>query len=111
MTIASLLINLVAIWVASVILPGVHMDGWLTVALVTIVFAVINTFLKPVLVILSLPLTLITLGLFLIVLNILLVYLVTWLVPGFTVDGWLSTLLFSLIVTLVSSVLSGVSGS
>jgi putative membrane protein len=88
------------------ILPGVHAQSWVTIVLVAVVLGLINTFIKPILVIISLPVTLVTLGLFLIVINAALVLLTAAIVPGFVVDGWLSAILFSLLVSLVGSVLS-----
>jgi putative membrane protein len=98
-------ISSLAVFVAASILPGIHIDNWLTIVLVAIVLGIVNSALKPILVIISLPVTILTLGLFLLVINALLVFLTAWLIPGFAVDGWLSAILFSLIVSLVSSVL------
>jgi putative membrane protein len=78
-----------------------------TAIIVALVLALLNTFIKPILVILTIPVTIITLGLFLLVINILIIKWTDRLVGGFTVDGWLSALLFSLIVSLVTWMLSG----
>ena len=72
--------------------------------------ALLNTFIKPILVILTIPITLVTLGLFLLVINALMVKWAASLVSGFTVDGWFSALLVSLIVTIVSYILNGLIG-
>ena len=101
-----LLINALAVFVAAYVLPGVIVDGPLTALIVAVVLGVVNTFLKPVLVILTLPITFVTLGLFLLVINGALVLLVSELVPGFVVDGFLWALLFSLVVSLVGSFLN-----
>ncbi len=101
----SFLLSCVSVWVATYLLSGVSADNWQAIVLVTLVMAVINAVLKPILVILSLPLTIITLGLFLIVINIALVLLAASLVPGFHIDGWLSALLFGIIVSIVGSAL------
>lgn len=105
MLLVSLLIDVVAVAVAAYILPGVHVDGWMATVAVAIVLGVVNAFIKPIVTILTLPLTILTLGLFLIVINILLIFLVAAIVPGFKVDGWLSALLFSIVVSLVATVL------
>jgi len=101
-----LVINTIAVFVASKILPGIHVENIVTALLVAIVLGVINVFLKPLLVILTLPINLLTLGLFTFVINAFLVLVVSWIVPGFTVDNFLWALAFSLIVSLVSSFLS-----
>jgi putative membrane protein len=104
----NLIISSLAVFVAAAVLPGVHIDGYVTVVLVAIVFGVINAVVKPILTIATLPITIVTLGIFLLVINILLVYLTAWLVPGFSVEGWLSALLFSLIVSVVGGVLQSI---
>jgi putative membrane protein len=63
------------------------------------------------LVILTIPITIITLGLFLIVINYFIIRLTTQIVPGFSVDGWLPALLFSLLVSFVSSIIEAIAGS
>lgn len=96
-----------AVFVADYILPGVHInDNLRTVVIVALVLALLNTFIKPILVILTIPVTVITLGLFLLVINALMVRWADRLVDGFQVDGWLSAILFSLIVSLVGAVLN-----
>jgi putative membrane protein len=101
-----LLVNALAVFVAAYVLPGVIVDGPLTALIVAVVLGVVNTFLKPILVVLTLPITFVTLGLFLLVINGALVLLVDELVPGFVVDGFLWALLFSLVVSLVGSFLN-----
>jgi len=107
--IISLLINAIAVYVASYVLPGVHIDAVPTVLIVAIVLGLINTFLRPILVLLTLPINLVTLGLFTLVINGLLVLFVTWVVPGFQVDNFWWAVLFSLVVSLVSWFLSKLS--
>lgn len=101
-----LLVNGLAIFAASQILPGVTIDTFWTAILVAIVLGVVNVFLKPFLVILTLPLTIITLGLFSFIINAVLVLLVDTLVPGFQVGGFLWALLFSFVISLVSTFLT-----
>lgn len=101
-----LLINSIAILVAAYILPGVKVDDVSTVILVAIVLGVINAFIKPILLFFTLPFTLLTLGLFTFVINALLVLLTDWLIRGFSVANFWWALLFSLIVSLVSSFLN-----
>ena len=106
--ILKVLVTAVAAYLAAWILPGVEITDVTTAVIVALVLALLNTFVKPLLIILTIPVTIITLGLFLLVINILIVKLTDSLVGGFTVDNWLSALLFSLIVSIVSWILSGI---
>lgn len=107
--IVKLLVTALAVWIAAYILPGVHLeDDAKTIIIVALVLALLNTIVKPVLIILTIPVTIITLGLFLLVINALMVVWTSKLVGGFKVDGWLTALLFSLIVSFVSSVLHSI---
>ena len=101
------LLTAVAAYFAAWILDGVDIKDVQTTVIVALVLALLNTFIKPILVILTIPVTVFTLGLFLLVINILIIKLTDGLVDGFSVDGWFSALLFSLIVSAVSSILSG----
>jgi putative membrane protein len=105
--IIKVLITAVAAYAAAWLLPGAAITDAKTAIIVALVLALLNTFIKPILVILTIPVTIITLGLFLLVINILIIKLTDSLVGGFTVDGWFSALLFSLIVSLVTWILSG----
>ncbi len=110
------LINAAAIYVAVVIVPGLGFTGeWWKLLLVAAIFSLVNTFLRPVLRILTLPLTLITFGLFLLVINALMLLLTSAvsgeLHLGFTVDSFLAALLGSIVISLVGLVLSMVIGS
>ena len=100
-----ILIIAVAAYVAARVLPGVTISDAKTAILVAIVLALLNAFLKPILVALTLPVTILTFGLFLLVINILIVYLAAQIVPGFQVDGWLTALLFGLLVSIITYLL------
>lgn len=95
----------VAVLLASYLLKGVSVDSTLTAMIVAVVLGLLNTFIKPILIVLTIPFTVVTLGLFLLVINILIVYWASDLVPGFKVDNWFSALLFSIIVSFTSSLL------
>jgi len=85
------------------IVPGLHADGgWLTIVLVALVWSVITMIIKPVLTILTLPITLITFGLFSFVLNALLFWAMELVVPGFSIDGFLAALFGALVLSLLS---------
>ncbi len=104
-----LIILIISVFVAAFLVPGVTIDSITTLVVVAIVLGIVNTFLKPILVILTIPLTIMTLGIFLLILNGILVLLVGSVVPGFHVSGILAAILFSIIVSLVSSLLSSLS--
>ncbi|MEN9407310.1 MAG: hypothetical protein RLZZ455_526 [Candidatus Parcubacteria bacterium] len=104
------LVNGLAVFATAYILPGVHVQSFLTAIIVGIVLGILNTFLKPILVILTLPITVVTLGLFYFVLNALLILLVSEVVPGFTVVSFWWALLFSLVISIVSWFLSSLIG-
>lgn len=109
--IIKLLITAVAVYLAAYLLPGVTITDVKTTIIVALVLALLNTFIKPILVVLTIPITIITLGLFLLIINALMVKWAAALVSGFHVDGWWSAFLVSLIVTVVSYILSGLIGS
>lgn len=87
------------------LLPGVHVNSYGTAILFAVVLSLLNAFLRPILIILTLPLTLFTLGLFLFVINTLIVLLAGEWVGGFEIDSFGHGLLFSLLLSLITSVL------
>ncbi len=95
----------VVAFLAARLLPGVTIDTATTAILVALVLALLNAFLKPILVALTIPITIITLGLFLLIIDMLIILLAARIVPGFSVDGWLTALLFGLIMALISYLL------
>ena len=118
--IVQLIINAAALYVAVFLVPGLDFDfgspdAWWKFLLVALIFGLVNTFLKPVLRILTLPITLMTMGLFLLVLNALLLLLVgaisNELDLGLTVSDFFAALLGSIVISLVGFVLSMVIGT
>ncbi len=103
--ITRILITAAAALIASWMLKGVQIDSSLTAILVAVVLGLLNTFVKPVLILLTIPITVFTLGLFLLVINIIIVKWVATLVPGFTVANWWAALWFSIIVSIFSTVI------
>ena len=89
-----------AIIFASWIVPGIEVSGFLPAMLVVVIIALINTFIKPFLQIITLPINILTLGLFSLVINALLLMFAGFLSPGFEVEGFLSALLGSIILSL-----------
>ena len=86
------------------IMPGFRVDGWVPALFAALVLAAVNTVVKPILFVLTLPFTILTLGLFLFVLNAICLWITAIIVPGFDVHGAGTTLLASLILAVVSMV-------
>lgn len=105
----SLLVNGLAVFITAKLLPGVKVDSFFTALIVSVVLGLVNTFLKPILLLLTLPVTILTLGLFALVINALMVLLVSGLVSGFKVSGFWWALLFSLVLSIASSFLHSLS--
>jgi putative membrane protein len=108
--ITRLLISALSLGVAAYIVPGIHVDGVLALLIAAFVLGIVNAIVRPVLVILTLPITIVTLGLFLLIINAALFAFVAWVLPGFSVAGIGSALLGWLIVSLVSWLASRVFG-
>ncbi len=107
-TLIKLLLSAVAVVATAYLLnPHVQVESFGIAILVAAVLSLFHIFLKPILVILTIPVTIVTLGLFLLVINAALILLAEWLVPGFTVDGFLWAILFSLILAVLVSILHG----
>lgn len=105
------LITSVAALIAAYMLAGVSIDNSVTALLVAAVLGLLNNFVKPVLIVLTIPITIVTLGLFLLFINILMIKWVASLVPGFVVSSWWSALWFSIIVSIFTSILEAIIGS
>ena len=114
-----LVINAVALLIAAWLVPGIHLsaarsnpttDQLLTLALVAVIFGVVNAFIRPIVWFLTLPLTVLTLGLFIFVVNALMLLLTSWLAEamqlGFRVRGFGAALLGALIISVVNWVLT-----
>jgi putative membrane protein len=93
------------------LLPGVSVSNTMTAILVAVVLAFLNTVVKPILTILTIPVTVFTLGFFLLVINALMIILAAKLVDGFYVDGFWRALLFSLVLSLTTSILNMFAGT
>jgi putative membrane protein len=100
-----LLVSAAVAFILAQVLPGVHVDGYGTAIWFAVVLGLLNAFLKPILIILTLPLTLITFGLFLFIINTVTVLLASDWVKGFQIDSFGWGLLFSLLLTIITSML------
>jgi putative membrane protein len=117
------LINAIALLAAAFVVPGIHLSSsgrpgfneWVTLAIVAAIFGVINAIIRPVVVVLTLPLTLVTLGLFMFVINALMLMLTGRIARAFDlafrVDGFGSALLGALVIAVVSFILGRVLAS
>ena len=93
-----LMLLMIAVMVGAWLLPGVEASSWGSVLLTAIVISLLNNIIRPVLIVITLPVTAITLGLFLFVINALIILMASELVKGFHVDTFGSALLFSLVL-------------
>ncbi|MGZ3884915.1 MAG: phage holin family protein [Bacteroidia bacterium] len=109
--IINIIVTTLAVIITAWLLPGVKVDSVMTAVLVAVVLAFLNAVVKPILTILTIPITFFTLGFFLLVINALMIIIVTKLVAGFQVDGFWKALLFSLILSLTTSILHMFAGS
>jgi len=101
------ILNAVAIFGAAYLLPGVYVDGFVTALFISLILGLINAVLKPLLIILTLPITILTLGIFVFVINALLILLADHFIEGFAVDSFWWALLFSLVLSALNAVLQG----
>src|SRR5947208_16337347 len=106
-----LVITGLGLWAAETIVPGVHLDGWGNLVVAALLLGVVNAVIRPIILILTLPLTVVTLGLFILIVNGISLGIVAWLVPGFWVSGLGSATVGALIVGLTSWVASAFIGS
>ncbi len=103
--IVKLLLTGVAVMLAAYILPGVSIDGFGTAIILALVLAVLNAVVRPILVFLTIPVSVVTLGLFLLVINAVIILLADSLVAGFDTSGFFAALLFSLVLSVLNSIL------
>lgn len=99
-------ITAVAVMVAAWIIPGIRYDSTGVLLGASLLLGIINAFVRPILLLLSLPFILVTMGLFIFVVNALLMLFVSSVVPGFVVDGFWSAFFGAIIISLVSLILS-----
>lgn len=110
--IIQLIISTLAVLITSYLLPGVEIkdNNFFTALIVAAVLSFLNAVVKPIMIILTIPITFFTLGFFLLVINALIILFAAKLVDGFHVNGFWWALLFSLILSIVTSVLEGIGG-
>jgi putative membrane protein len=105
--IVSWFVSALALWIVARIIPGIELLGLGAALIATVIIAIVNATIGPVLRFLTFPLTLVTLGLFLLVVNAFLLKLASLFTPGFKVRGFLSAILGSLVLTIIAAILRG----
>ena len=99
------LLSALALWLVARIIPGMQIRSYGTALLATVVIALVDLILGPILRFIAFPITFLTLGLFRLVINAVLLKLASLFTPGFRVDGFLAALLGSLVLAIVTAVL------
>jgi putative membrane protein len=107
-TLIRFLLNGLAVLITAYLLPGVYVADYWTALIVALVLSIANIVVKPILVILTIPITVLTLGLFLLVINALIILLADYFVKGFHVEGFWYALLFSIILSIFNSLFSDI---
>ncbi len=103
-----ILVSSFAIVIAQYLIPGVSIDGFTTAIIVAFVLAVLNAFLKPIIVLLTIPITFFTFGIFLLVINAIIVMITAHFVDGFHISGFWSAFLFSIVLSVVTFILESI---
>lgn len=105
----NLILSALAVFIAAYILPGVSVANFTTALVAAVVLGIINAVLKPILLILTLPINILTLGLFTFILNAALILLAAKIVPGFHVDGFISAIILSIVLAIINFFLHSLS--
>ena len=110
--IVKILLSTLAVLIGSYILPGVHVNSFVTALLLALILSILNAIVKPILIVLTIPLTIVTLGIFLLVINALIILIADAIMGGaFYVDGFWWALLFSIVLSVTNSLLEEISRS
>lgn len=86
--------------------PHIHIDSYSTALIFVLILGILNAIIRPVLIILTLPITILTLGIFLLVINVLMILLAGKFVPGIHIDGFFWAFIFGILLSVLSSVIS-----
>lgn len=101
-----LIINALAFYITAYLIPGITIGGWQTLIVIAVVWGILTLILRPILVLLTLPINIMTLGLFTFVINAILLLVMSRIVPGFSVAGFGTALLAAVVLTIVNGFLS-----
>ncbi len=104
-TIIRILIRAVVIMIAAHFVPGVAADNFVAALIFAIVLSLINLIIRPIILLLTLPINILTLGLFTFVINAILIMVAAYLVPGITVSGFVAALLFGIVLAILEAIL------
>lgn len=99
------LVNAAALWITAELLPGIRIAGLEELLIAAVVIGLVNAIIRPVLRLVTFPITVLTLGLFYFVLNGLMLYLAAYLTPGFELDGLLTAIVGAIVMSIVATVL------
>ena len=106
---AKLFVNTLSIFLAGYLLSGVYVESLGTALMVSVMLAILNVTVKPILVLVTFPITVLSLGLFLVVINVIVFRIASSLIGGFYIDGFFWALLYSIVVSIVNSILTEMS--
>lgn len=101
MLLVSFFVRSIVVYVSALLIDGVQIDGFISALFVSFVLSLVNTFVKPFLKLLALPITLLSLGLFSLVINAVMILLVDYIVPGFRVDGFITAMIYGILLSLL----------
>lgn len=101
-----LLINALAFYITAYILPGVTISGYTSLFVIAVIWGILSVVIKPLLIILTLPITILTLGLFTLVINAVLLLITSSLVPGFHIEGFGTAVIAVIVLSIVNSFLN-----
>src|ERR1700720_4494011 len=102
-------LNTLALFIVVTLVPHFHYRSVVTLAIAALVLGLLNAIVRPVLFLLTLPLTIITLGLFLVVLNAIMLELTAWIVPGFRIDDFVAAIIGAIVLAIVSWITNRIS--
>ena len=105
-----LILSSLAVILTAYLLPGVEVESFMSAIIIAALLGLLNVTVKPLLILLTIPFTIVTLGLFLLVINALIILLADSVVPEFEVDGFWWALAFSLILSILTSLLHDLAG-
>lgn len=108
--IVRILISTLAVLATNWLLPDrmVHVDNFTTAIIIALVLAFLNSVVKPIFIILTIPVTVISMGLFLLVINAVIILLADYFIEGFKVNGFWAALIFSIVLTIINSIFNGI---
>src|SRR6476660_8143038 len=96
------LLNTLALFIVVTIVPGFHYHSIVSLAIAALLLGLLNAIVRPILFVLTLPLTIVTLGLFLIVLNAIMLELTAWIAPGFRIDNFVAAVIGAIVLGIIS---------